>query len=303
ELVARAIHYSGSRKNGPFIAVNCAAIPEQLLENELFGHVKGAFTGADKDRQGLFERASGGTLFLDEIDAMSQKMQVSLLRVLQDGRIQRIGSEHEIEINVRIIASSDRRLIELVKAGHFREDLYYRLNVVEIRVPPLRERMEDLPLLCDQILQSIAKREGKPPKRLTREAFQILADCSWPGNVRQLEHVLLNAFIMSDDQIIRPSDLNFWEGLYDGKTQHDHAAVHAETVEIEQAYDHLLTNHQILNSLNSSEVNSGILKISERQKIVEALQRTGGNRTLAARYLGMSRRTFYRRLKQYGITE
>lgn len=190
ELVARAIHFGGTRSKMPFVALNCAAVPENLLESELFGHVRGAFTGADRDRRGLIAQASGGTLFLDEVGDMPAKMQVDLLRVLQERRFTPVGGEVEEEADVRIVSASNKSLRALVETGEFREDLYYRLDVVDMRLPPLRERAGDIPLLVNHFLTAIAKREGRTPKRISRDALTRLAGHPLPGNVRQLEHLL-----------------------------------------------------------------------------------------------------------------
>ncbi len=280
ELVARAIHESGARKKKPFVAVNCAAIPEALLESELFGHARGAFTGADRDRVGVLAQASEGTLFLDEIGDMPLRMQIDLLRVLQDGRVRPIGGEEEIRVDVRIIAASNKSLRDLVSKGMFREDLFYRLSVVEIKVPPLRERADDIPLLCDHVLSRIAKREGSTQKRLSREALRRLALHSFPGNVRQLEHVLMNACVMVEGGVIEAEDL---------------ALVGDESRDSEREGAEL---DKDLPSLPRSEDE---WKEQERQKILEALEQSSWNRVRAAELLGIPRRTFYRRLKEYEI--
>jgi DNA-binding NtrC family response regulator len=214
ELVARAIHYGGPRAKGPFAVVNCAAIPEPLLESELFGHVRGAFTGATRDKDGVIMRASGGTLFLDEVGDMPMRMQVDMLRVLQERRLRPVGGDEERAFDVRFIAASNRPLKALVAAGLFREDLYYRLSVVEISLPPLRERVDDVPLLCDHFLRAFAKRDDLPAKRLTLDAMRRLQHYHWPGNVRQLEHVLLNAWVLVQGDWIRGQDLSL-EGSQD----------------------------------------------------------------------------------------
>lgn len=282
ELVARAIHYSGSRAKAPFVAVNCAAIPDALLESELFGHVRGAFTGADRDRQGVLAQASGGTLFLDEIGDMPPKMQVDLLRVLQDGRVRPIGAEESIEVDVRVVSASNKLLSHQVESGAFREDLYYRLNVVEIRLPPLRERREDLPLLSDHLLAGIAKREGGSRKRISREALERLAAHPLPGNVRQLEHVLLNACVMVDGEIIEPDDL----ALGDEVAANERVS---------------LPSMPAAMASEPPPQNFGDFKDTEKQRILTALESNGWNRAKAARAMGIPRRTFYRRLKEYEI--
>ena len=281
ELVARAIHYAGARAKAPFVALNCAAIPEALLESELFGHVKGAFTGADRDREGVLARASGGTLFLDEIGDMPAKMQVDLLRVLQDGQVRPVGSEETLEVDVRVLSASNKLLKDQVANGEFREDLYYRLNVVEIRLPPLRERRDDIPLLADHLLRTIAKKEGRPKKRISKEALERIASHRLPGNVRQLEHVLLNACVMVDGDVIGPGDL----ALGDAVAANHRVEVPAQTAPLSEA----------------PAQNFEDFKTTEKQRILSALEANAWNRAKAARALDIPRRTFYRRLKEHDI--
>jgi serine/threonine-protein kinase PknK len=212
ELVARAIHDASPRAQRPFVAINCGSVPESLIESELFGHVRGAFTGADRDRPGVFVQASGGTLFLDEIGDMPPKMQVDLLRVLQEGKVRPVGSQAEIAVDVRVVCASNQALGALVEAKRFREDLFYRLNVVQIDLPPLRERKEDIALLADHLLEKVAKRTGTPLRRLDRSALERLVAASLPGNVRQLEHALTGAAVLASGDTIRADDLSL-EGL------------------------------------------------------------------------------------------
>jgi transcriptional regulator with GAF, ATPase, and Fis domain/predicted Ser/Thr protein kinase len=277
ELVARAIHYAGPRSAGPFVALNCAAIPETLLESELFGHVRGAFTGADRDRRGVIIQASGGTLFLDEVGDMPAKMQIDLLRVLQERTVRPIGGDRDELVDVRVIAASNKSLQREAEKGTFREDLFYRLNVVEIRLPALRERTGDIPLLCDHFLALFAKRDGVRQKRLTREAQKRLVDHPMPGNVRQLEHVLLNAWVLVEGEIIDADDL----ALDDSDLTSDAAVARASNEPRPQT----LRDH----------------KHDEKHRILTALEEFGWNRVRAAKALGMPRRTFYRRLKEYDI--
>ena len=283
ELVARAVHYTGNRHKKPFVAVNCAAIPEALLESELFGHVKGAFTGADRDRRGMLSRAHGGTLFLDEVGDMPAKMQVDLLRVLQDGRVRPIGGDAEEEVDVRIVSASNKLLREEVAKGRFREDLYYRLNVVEIRLPPLRERAGDVPLLCEHFLERIAEQEKRPRKRLSREALDRLQRHPMPGNVRQLEHVLLNACVMVEGEEIGADDLAL------GDVASNELLPAPPPAPVAPA-----TSEPPAQSFED-------FKESEKQRILAALEAHNWNRAKAARSLGIPRRTFYRRLKEHGI--
>ena len=205
--MARAIHHNSPRKHGEFVAINCGAIPENLLESELFGHEKGSFTGAIARRAGRFEQADGGTLFLDEIGDMPLSIQVKLLRVLQDGSFSRVGANETITTDVRIIAATHKNLSEEVAVGRFREDLYYRLNVVEIPIPPLRERREDIPLLAEFFLQRITKKNGMARIRLSAEAINTLQSHNWPGNVRELENTIARACALASSNILLPSDI------------------------------------------------------------------------------------------------
>lgn len=207
ELVAEAIHYSSERKDKPFIRVNCAAIPENLLESEMFGHVRGAYTGAVKTKIGKFELADKGTIFLDEIGELDKAMQAKMLRVIQKKEFQRVGDERTIRVDARIIAATNRNLEELVERGEFREDLYYRLNVIPIWLPPLRERREDIPLLCDHFLGKIAEELKRPAKKITPEGMEALVNYSWPGNIRELENVLERVNILGEGQMIQKNDL------------------------------------------------------------------------------------------------
>jgi DNA-binding NtrC family response regulator len=271
------------------VAVNCAAIPEALLESELFGHVKGAFTGADRDRRGVLTQADGGTLFLDEVGDMPPKMQVDLLRVLQDKRVRPVGAEHDDEVDVRVIAASNKSLGDLVARGMFREDLFYRLDVVDIRLPPLRERPEDIPLLCDHFLTHFAERDGVPMKRLSRDSLKRLAEHPMPGNVRQLEHVLLNAWVLVEGDVIEADDLALDP---DGSSVDRVAAERARrAVAAADGKSPSVPPPQTYDDYRSDE----------KRRILEALEAAGWNRVRAAKALGIPRRTFYRRLKEYEI--
>ncbi|NOY94300.1 MAG: GAF domain-containing protein, partial [Deltaproteobacteria bacterium] len=283
ELVAQAIHRASGRSKGSFVAVNCAAIPEALLESEMFGHVKGAFTGAERDRAGLFERASGGTLFLDEIGDMPAKMQVGLLRALAEGKVSPVGSLDPIEVDVRVVCATQRPLRELVAEGRFREDLYYRLEVVVVPLPPLRERRQDIPLLADHFLARIA-RDGGGRRRMSRGAIERLMSHPLRGNVRQLEHLLLNASVMGTGDVVLAEDL-----ALDGPT----AVVQGGMPEAAGFSDPA--------PVEAPAVSHADFKAEERRRILEALDQNGWNRARAARALGMARRTFYRRLKEHEI--
>ena len=270
ELVARAIHRGSARADAPYVSLNCGAIPDGLLESELFGHVAGAFTGATHAREGVFQQAHGGTLFLDEIADMPARMQLDLLRVLQERRVRPVGSADEQPIDVRLVTASKRPLRELIEEGTLREDLYYRLSVVELELPPLRQRRSDIPPLCDHFLSRIAEERGEPKKRLSRTALQRLCAHDFPGNVRELEHVLINATVFAAGDAIEAEELAI------------------ETVGVAATPDAGVGNYRDF-------------KDAERDQILNTLNANGWNRAGAARALGMARRTFYRRLKEHGI--
>lgn len=270
ELVAKAIHYNSERRDGPFIPVNCAAIPEALLESELFGHMKGAFTDAKSDKRGLFEEAQKGTLLLDEISELPTLLQAKLLRAIQEREIRRVGSTRAVPVNVRIIAATNLNLSEEVKAKRFREDLYYRLNVIEIRLPPLRERREDIPLLVEAFLRKCAEASHKEVRGMTESALALLIDYPWPGNVRELENVIERAVILSRGERIVPEDLPpTITGTRGGKRVMDEAA--ERTLPLEKV---------------------------EREYILRILEKTGGNKYQAAQVLGIDRKTLYRKLAE-----
>ncbi len=272
ELVAKAIHFHGRRRDRTFLTENCAAIPESLLESELFGHVRGAFTGAERDRAGLFEEADGGTLFLDEVGDMSPAMQARLLRVLQEGEIRRVGGNRPIKVDVRLIAASHRDLEERVRAGRFREDLLYRLKVLVVRIPPLRERMGDLRPLVDFLLARIAEERGRERPRIADEVLRRFERYSWPGNVRQLQNVLQRLSLMAGSN---PIDLTLLEA----------------DRELGSLFDTARKTGEAIYSLAANE----------RARIRSALEQAGGNRNEAARILGISRATIYRKIKEYGL--
>jgi DNA-binding NtrC family response regulator len=279
EMVARAIHNAGPRGRKPFVGINCGAIPEHLLESELFGHVRGAFTGADRERKGLLREATEGTILLDEIGEMPHKMQAGLLRVLQEKVVRPVGGSREEAVGTRVIAATHRELERMVSEGTFREDLYYRLHVIEIRVPPLRERIEDIPLLIDHFLGIFAARYGRERRSVSRPALKRLMAYGWPGNVRQLENVLLNAWVLSD----RP-ELDEFELPDTTYRTPAHAIVSPDDP----------SRRSVQTSLDAH-------KASERERILAALSSCNWNRVKAAQMVGLPRRTFYRRLKEYGI--
>ena len=279
ELIARAIHQASARfRPGPFVAINCAALPESLLESELFGHEKGAFTGAIGQRQGRFEMANGGTLFLDEIGEISPATQAKLLRVLQERRFERVGGTKSIEVDVRLVAATNRSLKGMVKKGRFREDLYFRVNVVRIDVPPLRERQEDIPLLATHFTAKYA-RPGEQPKRISPQAMDLLINHRWPGNVRELENVLERACVISDRDTIEPANL-----------PSDLVAPAPQKLPLRIDLDRSL--HEQLTELTA---------LFERQYIRKALKRTRGNVGRCASICGLSRRSLSTKLAEYKI--
>jgi two-component system response regulator AtoC len=274
EAVARAVHQASPRKDRGFVAVNCGAIPENLLESELFGHEKGAFTGADRAREGVFEEADGGTLFLDEIGELSVQLQVKLLRVLQERVIRRVGGSGERPVDVRVLAATARDLVEQVKAGKFRDDLYYRINVVQIHLPPLRTRPEDVPLLAEHFLRRHAERLKVATPGLPRSLLPVLAAYSWPGNVRELENVLERALILSGGEI----------GV-------EHLPPHVRTGK------HLFELRDDDGDLSVKRR----LPALEKTLIARALERCNGNRTRAAELLDLSVRALSYKIHDYGL--
>jgi two-component system response regulator HydG len=273
ELIANAIHQNSPRSERPLLKVNCAALPETLLESELFGHEKGAFTGAIARRQGRFHLAHKSSIFLDEIGEMAPATQAKILRVLQEREFEPVGSTQTIKVDTRIIAATNKNLKEEIDQGHFREDLYYRINVVVLRVPPLRERQEDIPLLADFFLKQYAQKNRRSIHGFTPRAVDLLMRHDWPGNVRELENVVERSVIMSRGDMITPLEFP-----------------------------------QILRELDIDGQASGVdltpgrsLKEVEKGMILSTLDETGGNRTHAAKLLGISRRTLQLKLKEYGI--
>ncbi|MEC9405901.1 MAG: sigma-54 dependent transcriptional regulator [Pseudomonadota bacterium] len=274
ELVAREIHAQGTRRDGPFVPVNCGAIPGELMESELFGHLRGSFTGANQDKEGLFQAADGGTLFLDEVADLPLHMQVKLLRAIQERAVRPVGAKAEVAVDVRIVSATHHDLAERVREGVFRQDLFYRLNVIQVTVPPLRERAADIPLLAQRLLSGIAQRYGlEQPPALTPDAIAQLQAHSFPGNVRELDNVLERAVALADSSQITASDL-----------QVDPAPPAA----IETGGD-------------DADGLRGELEDIERQRIMEALQATRFNKTKAAERLGMSFRQLRYRTKKLGI--
>jgi serine/threonine-protein kinase PknK len=308
EVAARAIHRASARADRPFLGLNCAAVPEHLLESELFGHVRGAFTGADRERKGLFREADGGTLLLDEIGEMPPKMQTGLLRVLQDHKVRPVGGVAEQEVDVRLIFATHRDLGAMVKEGRFREDLYYRIHVVEVHLPPLRDRTEDVAPLVDHFLGIFAARYKRDKRSLSRDALRRLSQYSWPGNVRQLEHVLLNAWVLSDEAVLEPEDFD----VPDGRSFAPRAAADDDAEEAPRAASEHNGGGGSKHGKGGSETRPAASRPAsketlsrhrreERDRIISALQACNWNRVQAAKLSGIPRRTFYRRLREYGI--
>jgi len=273
ELVAKAIHFNSPRKDQPFIRVNCAALPDNLIESELFGHEKGAFTGAIAQTKGRFEIADGGTLLLDEISEMPYALQAKLLRVLQESEFERVGSGNPVKVDVRIVATSNQNLPEAVKNGNFREDLYYRLNVISIEVPPLRARPDDIPLLVEHFLQKFNEEDMRQIQGIAEKSLNLLMEYSWPGNIRELENLIHRAVVTCKEKVI--TSKNFPSYLSLGKTS------------------------------DTSSVLSDPISLYELEKlaILNALERYNGNRTKAAEDLGITTRTLRNKLKEYGMSD
>lgn len=276
-MIARAIHAGSSRREKPLVEVNCAAIPETLIESELFGHEKGAFTGADRMRRGRFSMADGGTLLLDEIGELPLPMQAKLLRALQEGEIQRVGSDISLPVNVRIIAATNRNIQQMLAGGSFREDLYYRLNVVALEVPPLRERTEDIPILVQHFCSHFSKRYHKAVKGMTPQAMDLLLRYHWPGNIRELENVVERSVILLQGDYISPRELPL-------PLQSLAPEIEAEPAEF---------SPDVLAS------GRGTLAEMEKRLILKSLEETGWNKSEAARRLGITRRTLKLKLRRY----
>ncbi len=277
ELIARSLHFNSPRKGKPLVVVNCAAITETLLESELFGHEKGSFTGADKRREGRFMQANQGTVFLDEIGETSSTMQAKLLRVLQEKEIQRVGGEETIKVDVRVVAATNRDLKSDVTEGNFREDLFYRLNVMPLNVPPLRERREDIPLLAQHFLKKFAEKNRKTGKGFVPLAMDMLVNYDWPGNVRELENAIERAVILLSGEHITETQL---------------------PLNITEKYPTLVTL-----PVGATPIMDGThsLEDIEKEAIMAALKTSNGNKAEAARRLGVTRKTLHNKLKSYGL--
>ena len=275
ELVAKAIHYNSKRNGKPFIAINCGAIPENLLESELFGYVKGAFTDAHQNKKGLFEEANGGTLLLDEIGELPSNLQVKLLRALQEGEVRKIGDTKQIKLDVRIIAATSRNLAQEARKDNFREDLFYRLNVIQIDLPPLRERREDIPLLANHFINRYNEKHHLKVKNISSAALNILVEYDWQGNIRELENAIERAIILSESSCIEvsslPPDIRKSETFEDKELGNDEYSI------------------------------KKIHLIMEEQLIIKALNKTNGNRTQASKLLGISHPSLLSKMKGFGI--
>ncbi len=282
ELAAHAIHRLGPRREGPFVQFNCAALNQSLCESELFGHIKGAFTGAHRHRLGRFEAANGGDIFLDEIGDIPMPIQVKLLRVLEAKQFERVGDNMPVSVNVRVISATNQNLSELVSAGRFREDLFFRINVIPVVLPPLRERTSDIPLLVSAFIRRLRKKTGKPMAGLSRDVLEAFMSYPWPGNVRELKSALEYAFIIGEEGRIQP------EHLPPQILKPAHQGGGTETWSF---------GGSTLPAAASAQKNEP----RQRRELVEALRRTGGNQSQAARLLGINRVTVWNRMKKYGI--
>jgi transcriptional regulator with PAS, ATPase and Fis domain len=280
ELIARAIHYNGARKDKAFVTENCAALPDTLLESELFGHVRGAFTGAYKTKKGLLEQADGGTLFLDEIGDMSTEMQKKLLRVLQDGEFRVLGSDRVVHVDVRVLSASHRNLEEMVREGTFREDLYYRIAVLSVNLPALRERRDDIPLLAEHLMARAARDAGRQAPALTHDVMACLVSHDWPGNVRELENEMRRLVVLAQSEV----DLgHLSDAVREGRSTTGEALGSAAVIE-------------------AGDIRSAVADL-ERRSIEAALAQAGGNKSRAAKALGISRFALQRKLEKYGIAK
>ncbi len=277
ELVAKALHTMSSRSGGPFVPINCGAIPETLLESELFGHAKGAFTDATRHKVGLIEEADGGTLFLDEIGELPLSLQVKLLRFLQEDEIRRVGETRDIKVDVRVVAATARNLSDMVAEGTFREDLYYRLNVVQVELPPLRDRRDDIPLLAEHFVAKFGERLGIGEMTIARDAMKALIDFQWPGNVRELENTIERAMVLAEGDRIDLDAL-------------PEKVVNADPAERSLAF--------LDDELSIKKATRAI----ERELIRRSLEKTGGNRTRAAELLEISHRALLYKIKEYGLS-
>ncbi len=295
ELVARAIHHYSNRSPKSFVAINCAAIPEQLLESELFGHEKGAFTGATGTRTGRFEQSHGGTLFLDEIGDMPLALQSKILRVLQDGEFSRVGGNETLKADVRIVAATNKNLEQEVSKKTFREDLFYRLNVVRIQLPPLRQRTEDIRPLAEYFLQKVATKKLLPRLQLSEEGMRVLEGYSWPGNVRELENTIQRACVLSTSDLLTPKDIPLGNEVPSEVARPAAGAAPVAEMTTEGAIEVLLKAAQV-------DPDVQLLPWLEREFTLYAMKATKGNQVRAAKLLGITRATLRKRIERFGIT-
>lgn len=277
ELIAKTIHYSSPRKDEPFVVVNCAALPETLFESELFGHEKGAFTGADRQRIGKFEEANGGTIFIDEVGDIPMPIQVKLLRAIQFGQIERLGGNKTIELDVRIVSATNRNLEEMIKNGEFREDLFYRFNVVSVNIPPLKNRKSDIPVLTEHFIAKFSESFGKDVSGISKEALDILMKYNFPGNIRELENIIQRAIVMARDNLITTSDLP--------------KNISNPEIRIKDDGSELFEPGDLNQKIEELEINL----------ITKALDITSGNQTKAADILKITERTLRYKIKKYGL--
>jgi two-component system nitrogen regulation response regulator GlnG len=303
ELAARAIYTHSRRAHQPFLAINCAAIPETLLESELFGHEKGAFTGAATQRIGKFEQCHGGTLFLDEIGDMTLPTQTKILRVLQSGEFERVGGNQPVKVDVRVIAATNRPLEQAVAEKKFREDLFYRLNVVRLHLPPLRERKEDVPLLVEFFLRKLTRATGRPRPGLAPETLALLSRHDWPGNVRELENVLQRALVVAKGDTLLPQDLpaELRGGAVSAPLSAPAVPAPAAAPSPAAAPADVVAWVRALFDWARQDPRRQLLPTVERELVLQALRETGGNQLQAARLLGMTRATLRKRIERYGI--
>jgi len=311
ELVARAIYHHSDRSQKPFVAINCAAIPENLLESELFGHEKGAFTGAANQRIGKFEQCNGGTIFLDEIGDMSLPTQTKILRVLQSGSFERVGGNQPVQVSVRVIAATNKPLEQAVAAKEFREDLFYRLNVVRIEMPPLRERREDIPLLINYFLRKRAGSGRAQPKSIAPEAVRLLEQYHWPGNVRELENVIQRCIVVTKGDVILPIDLpeEILRGAGSTTPAPPAPAIssaepnHSAPLPAASAPGDLPSMARLLFQWARSNAQLKVIPAVERELVICALNETRGNQVQAAKLLGITRATLRKRVEKFGIKQ
>ena len=294
EMVARVLHEQSRRRDQPFVAINTAAIPADLLEAELFGHEKGAFTGADRARPGRFEQANGGTLFLDEIGDMPAGLQVKLLRVLEEGVIQRVGGREDKRVNVRLVAATHQNLQDKIKAGAFREDLYYRLNVIPVHIPPLRERRDDIPLLAEAMLNDAARELDMTPPVLLDEAMRLLVQYDWPGNVRELKNVMRRLALLTPGAAITLSDVALALGHQDNHPDREETLGEAVNRCLRLYMDRLGYGEAV-------DLHKHLLSEVEPPLLMLVMERCGGNQIKAAKMLGLNRNTVRKLLRQYNI--